>query len=369
MVTFIATTKLICKRYRDIRTIPIIAILGACSLQESSTRGDLPQISARQIAVMLQSDDEWNSLLSYPRELIKAPTGNYYVIDWNPPRIVVYSHGGEYLFSFGQEGSGPSDLRSPRIISIDTTKLCLYDSGNRSLKEFSLNGSFLRSHKLPESSHIMTTKFVNLDSITYVAIWRESRDIGNERHFRAGATSYNANGEPFAKVSSRFFPQYTIARYGEGASSAVSIPFSGDVTVLLNEGSRSIFVCDGIRSRIDCYNLHGELMRTIAVRIPRERITVKKREEVESAWEQDTAQLPSILLESQKHRKNALRIPDFMAAWDITLLDDSGRFWLSKPQIPFGRESATRSFYVIDESGVVVALAELPSFHPETVVF
>jgi hypothetical protein len=48
-----------------------------------------------------------------PEQIAFGPTGNLFVSDRTNSRVEEFSESGEFIRQFGEEGSGPGDLRTP----------------------------------------------------------------------------------------------------------------------------------------------------------------------------------------------------------------------------------------------------------------
>lgn len=334
--------------------------LASCNSQSRQSERPFARYTAERVLTMVQDPNEVESLLQYPVELAKAPDGRHFVVDSTSHRIVVYSSQGRYLYAFGQEGSGPADIRSVRIVRVDDHELVLFDRGNRALKTFSLSGHLESMWRLPDSVPIIARTVIPLRSAGFAVTWRDWRDEGIVRRFQAGATVFDSSGQELCEVRSPFIPWLTIARGADGSSSAVEIPFRGDVAILVDDRTERMFVSNGHEGRLTVRDLHCQVVDTLRIAIPREKVTTAETDAIRKAWDREAERVPAIFAEIQRARTKALRIPDEKAIWEYALQDNKGRFWLSAPSIPFVEPDSTRVFHVVSQDGNLLGSANLP---------
>lgn len=84
-----------------------------------------------------------------PTDVCVAPNGDFLIMDgYGKPWIHRYSANGEYLQSFGGEGSDPGKLRCPHGGWVDTRGtepiLWIADRGNNRIQQFTLDGRHVR---------------------------------------------------------------------------------------------------------------------------------------------------------------------------------------------------------------------------------
>jgi DNA-binding beta-propeller fold protein YncE len=83
-----------------------------------------------------------------PEGLAIGPDGNLYVVEGGTDRtrVSVWSPTGGYLRSFGDFGSGPGQLYSPKQVALDAAGFVyVADSGNSRVQKFSPGGQFVAS--------------------------------------------------------------------------------------------------------------------------------------------------------------------------------------------------------------------------------
>ena len=69
-----------------------------------------------------------------------------YVVDYRSANVRVFDASGDYLFTIGKEGQGPEEFSGPRGVAVTSDNLLMVDdSGNRTIKFFTLDGHFVKS--------------------------------------------------------------------------------------------------------------------------------------------------------------------------------------------------------------------------------
>lgn len=77
--------------------------------------------------------------LNYPYDLTRAPTGDFYVVEYGAGRISKFSPQGQLVGRTGGSGHGARQLDTPWGISVDTrSRIWVADTGNRRIVEWQL---------------------------------------------------------------------------------------------------------------------------------------------------------------------------------------------------------------------------------------
>ena len=88
-----------------------------------------------------------------PSDVAVSASGNIYVLDGVNNKIKVFNHSGEYLTSFGREGSNDGEFSQPLGIDVDSAgNIYVADSGNHRVQILDPQGKFAGQIKLPAKS-------------------------------------------------------------------------------------------------------------------------------------------------------------------------------------------------------------------------
>jgi len=69
-----------------------------------------------------------------------------YIVDYRHANVRVFDASGDYLYTIGKEGQGPEEFSRPGSVAITSDNLLMVDdSGNRTIKFFTLDGHFVKS--------------------------------------------------------------------------------------------------------------------------------------------------------------------------------------------------------------------------------
>ncbi len=88
--------------------------------------------------------------------------GRMYIVDYRQAQVKVFDATGMYLFTIGKEGQGPEEFSFPSGVAITSENLLMVeDSGNKTIKFFSLDGNFVKSFttaRIRLSSRVILSK-------------------------------------------------------------------------------------------------------------------------------------------------------------------------------------------------------------------
>jgi DNA-binding beta-propeller fold protein YncE len=119
-------------------------------------------------------------LFDQPTDVVVAPDGDVFVTDSHRNgrnnRVVKFSRNGAYRFAWGRKGAGPSDLREPHTIAIDSQgRLFVGDRENNRIQIFDQSGRHLAEwRQFGRPSGI----YITADDTIYVADSESGPDTG-----------------------------------------------------------------------------------------------------------------------------------------------------------------------------------------------
>lgn len=89
-------------------------------------------------------DSAWS--LNQPSEVATDPNNNLYVVDTYNHRVQAFNASGNFIRSFGSEGSGPGQLLFPADVAVNSNGVVfVLDNGNNRIQVFDANGSWIKS--------------------------------------------------------------------------------------------------------------------------------------------------------------------------------------------------------------------------------
>ncbi len=121
-------------------------------LGKDEERGRIYIVEQKANQVRIIKSDDFSTLgflkaktpLQEPRGIWVDEEGKIYVADTGKSRIVVFSPGGEELFTFGKEGMGNDEFYYPRGVAVDEEgHIWVVDTQHHCIKVFDEKGNFL----------------------------------------------------------------------------------------------------------------------------------------------------------------------------------------------------------------------------------
>jgi DNA-binding beta-propeller fold protein YncE len=93
----------------------------------------------------LEEGNAWRGPFNLPTDIAVAPSGEIFISDgYGNARVHKFSAGGEYLFSWGEPGSGRGQFNLPHGVWIDRRgRLLVADRENNRVQVFDQNGNLL----------------------------------------------------------------------------------------------------------------------------------------------------------------------------------------------------------------------------------
>lgn len=160
--------------------------------------------------------------------LAVAPDGSIYVFDSQVPALRKYSASGEYVATFGREGSGPGEYKDPdgglavlpdgRVLLRDpsNTRINVYSPDGEALDSWPLRGGFSASRQLYVDTAGNAYTLVQLDPEADIRDWR----IGLARYAPDGTVTDTLPEPTWEYDEARLIAQ------SEGGTSITPVPFS-----------------------------------------------------------------------------------------------------------------------------------------------
>lgn len=103
-------------------------------------------------------------------EKIASDGENLYICDSGNNRILKCGLDGKATYSIGSLGNGNGEFINPKIISVNDTKLCVYDYGNKRIQLLTKSGEYLKEYSLDKfhtSTYLVDLAIDNNDKIYF----------------------------------------------------------------------------------------------------------------------------------------------------------------------------------------------------------
>lgn len=127
-------------------TIPVVVVLSLAAGCRQAENATLREIVVHESTEFVSTASE---LLSFTFDMTVDPEGRLHVLDWQESRITVFGQGGEHLYTFGQPGSGPGELRRAAALWIYGDTVYVADFGNGRVQLWDREGEYLDQLPLP----------------------------------------------------------------------------------------------------------------------------------------------------------------------------------------------------------------------------
>lgn len=305
-----------------------------------------------KILAIRPDPDIEESLLYQPFSFTLDDDGNYYVADRGNHRVGVFDAEGNFVRTFGREGEGPGELRSPVLVEVDGDEVMVFD--NRT-SIFRRDGTFVGVVTSAEGRypHPLPGGMLFVQGST--------RSTGEDRnYFGARGRIIGPDGEIVAEMETDQIHMDAMLAYA-GAPSVMLTP------------QREIVATTGVEPTITWYGLDGRTLRTARIDFPPQPVTDADRQAIEDIWdarierEHAAAGQDIIPTEYLLELKESVVYPDTKAYWERPLIDDAGWLWLPVPAADTGLATIGQApienrprFLVVDAHGEFIGTTDWP---------
>ena len=291
---------------------------------------DVPLLTFVEEVRLHQDEDRPESLLHQAFQYERGPDGNYYVMDRGNGRIAVFGPDGEFVRSFGREGDGPGEFRSPMLQSVDEQGVILYDSRSRRVIHFSLGGELLGTYSNLKVSGSTVRMTLDGDCLVLMSIQSERRpDLSRNTWYLM--TVVTTAGDTIGSVASGRSFQPAPVRIEGGPMIILQIHY-GALAMLAHYPGTGILAEDGSKPEFSLYDLRGHLLKRFRMEMESRPVTEADREVVLADYrrrleeEKDETSQRLLRLEME-HALFADRMPYYQSVG----MDGFGYFWVYPP--------------------------------------
>lgn len=150
--------------------VAILLLLGACGDETAYPVMSLFSAGAGERSVWgVRYDTLWayggvaDTVLASPGPMLAAEDGGVYVLDYTLMTVNKFSASGTVVWSWGQQGEGPGELKEPRAMTPwRQGGVIIADSGNRRLTYLSSAGTLVEEKPIGDDSFVLITGLVEL---------------------------------------------------------------------------------------------------------------------------------------------------------------------------------------------------------------
>jgi len=268
-----------------------------------------------------------------------GPDGNYYFLDQEGNRLVVFNSDGSFSMVVGQQGEGPGDLMYPTDISFNGGMINIIQTiVSPRITRFELDGTLhdvITVRDWPRSQR--TSRFDISGKGDILVIYFEIERGEQFESNNACVVVRTADGDNLANVSTPQIAVNEMVMIGSGRrSTPVSINYAGFPWIVYSE-MQGIILSTGVKPELECYTLNGDLAKKIRLDIPPVPITAEDRRALEDDYNQVIARRMKTGDTGRDHfsvqqlvdiRDNA-KFAEQKAYWRSIKVDEMGWFWLS----------------------------------------
>jgi hypothetical protein len=283
--------------------------------------------------------------------------GRIVVVNGGTQEVRIFDADGRRVGSFGRDGDGPGEYRSPYLVATRGDTLVLYDRRQRRMSRVLADGTIVEERTIGEEGggYPVARGMFSDDAIAFGGGMSFSSNDGFPSGRVRPASSFlavpaDATAEP---VSYGEFPSVEMwAQVGEGTFSARGLPF-GRATV--SAVADSLFwIGTGERWELVGYGRSGTPRRIARVAAPDREVTAAMRD----AYVEDLlADLPDA---NARRTTRAIyaEMPEVevLPPYDRLLVDATGALWVANGQIP----GEPIRWVILDGDGRLVGRLETP---------
>jgi len=256
--------------------------------------------------------------------LARSDDGILFLYDRRQNLIHRFDNDGTYLGNFGREGEGPGEFRALTSLTMADDELITYDTQNRRVSMFTVDGRFVRDQTLDvDIRPFKLIPWASKGAIGYVGY--QSMGIifpgGSEERYQYAI--YTLDSEAVLLTT----PIDTVFTYTSPVSGrrTYRTPYSRTSAAVAAAPGLPVAWCQGNDYEVNL--LHPESSRSERLRLLRERtpVTREMRELVFQRYAQRG---------DEEAARRTLRFPAMLPEIDMLLWDDEGRLWVRDYVVP-----------------------------------
>ncbi len=314
-----------------------------------------------EVVRLHQDEKRPESLLHQAYQYMRGPDGNYYMMDRGNSRVAVFGPDGEYLRSFGREGDGPGEFRSPMLQSVDERGVMIYDSRSRRVVHFDLDGALRDTYSNPRISG--TVLQMNLEGELLVVMGYRSE----RRPDMSGSTWYimtvmTTAGDTLGSVASGQTFQPAPVRIEGGSMIGLREHYSPYAMITHCPGY-GILAEDGSSPEFVLYDFRCRPLKRFRLEMETRPVTEEDRETVRAYYrrrleEEGEDERSRRLVEVELEHAS---FADTMPFYQSLSMDRFGYFWVYPPgDLMTSDPDAVQRIRLLSPEGEYLGDVELP---------
>lgn len=310
-----------------------LALLGGCVSTDVKPREPIPVWEAEPALTIGVVDGDENYVFSDVRGLIRMSDGSYAVADVD--RVRRYDESGEFLFSFGQKGSGPGEFSSiGRIIGLKGDTIAVIDVDKGTVTTFDKNGRLastqpgaqveVKDLPVPNTRSASLRMYQPLPhGHAVVALTPRAPEDGNPRKYKPQKLFLIGGGMPPLSLG-EFAPPTMRATVWKGNPVAGFVPFTVEASIYVSKAG-ALYIGNGMTGEVQIVQTENRIPRSIKVDWAARPVSGADVDRLRA--------FQSSLATRAVERANVERfleyvdIPDHQPFFSRVLADDSGNLW------------------------------------------
>lgn len=304
------------------------------------------------------NESEPEALLVSVGEFLADDDGGYYVSDPRDARIAVYAEDGKYSHSIGSRGSGPGEFLWPRLLSVRSDTVEVYDPKLLRTSVFRKDGTFLRLEKaefelakyiprIPPSGHPYYVGHLARPS---------SQSVFEQLHVlrmsSAGDTIFEVRTDTVQIAFSTWVGEKGAIRSNTPLYLAPSptVRFTKNWHMLISTGRTPM-----IRE----YGPNGRLLKEIFLHGIKAQIEDEEVQRLEEVYRERKSRSQGFMREIWEARIKGLRFPDKPAVWEDVFVDQWRFIWLRHPR-RITDTTIGQKFFILSPDGEFLGTTTAP---------
>jgi hypothetical protein len=347
--------------------IPVVATTGGPKFEGELFRFE-PILQIRE------NPDQPETLMKNIVRPAYGPDSNYYLLDVNGSRAVVFDPDGTYVRTIGRHGEGPGELQYPTGISFTGGTLNLSQTYPSRLNRFGLSGEFREMVTRTTSISSGLAPSIDVAEDGSVLQFFFDKDRGERFHStRACVAVSSASGDTIASLVTEWVvtEEMVPMDLGRGTrSSPRRIQYVGMPQIVYSP-HHGLVLSTGRTPELACYDLTGRPTKLIRFDLTPEPVTPEDRAALMAEYDRRLADMEQQARSAQYEMsvartrtfRNNERFADAKSFWGWIQIDEAGWLWLTHPthqRVDYYAAISSR-YRVLNDTGEYIGDSTMPA--------